>query len=48
MAKQRRVRWAADPEPHDYPAAAAYLGLCASHHIDEDADIPGRLVDLPA
>ncbi|MDB5065841.1 MAG: hypothetical protein JWM18_2275 [Chloroflexi bacterium] len=129
MAKQRRACWAAEPEPHDYPAAAAYLGLllphegvsavvdafgrtptthhrandllrasqlpllpvddpevvkdtkrmkagaalapvllvrgaipagrpltiadgyhrvCASYHIDEDADIPGRLVDLPA
>jgi len=129
VAKQRTVCWAAEPEAHDYPAAAAYLGLllpqdgvsavadafrrtptthhrandllrasrlpllpvddpevvrdtkrmkagaalapvllvrgaipagqpltiadgyhrvCASYHIDEDADIPGRLVDLPA
>jgi hypothetical protein len=129
MAKRRRVCWAAEPEPHDDPAAAAYLGLllpqagvsavlgafgqtatthhrandllrasrlpllpvddpevvrdtrrmkrgaalapvlllrgeiptdrpltvadgyhriCASYHIDEDADIPARLVDLLA
>ena len=28
--------------------ADGYHRICASYHIDEDADIPCRLVDLPA
>ncbi len=27
--------------------ADGYHRVCASHHVDEDADIPCRLVDLP-
>lgn len=27
--------------------ADGYHRICASHHLDEDADIPCRLVDLP-
>jgi hypothetical protein len=27
--------------------ADGYHHICASYHIDEDADIPCRLVDLP-
>ncbi len=28
--------------------ADGYHRICASYHVDEDADIPGRLVELPA
>jgi len=27
--------------------ADGYHRICASYHLDEDADIPCRLVDLP-
>jgi len=30
MAKGSKVRWAAEPEEHDYPAAGVFLGLVLS------------------
>jgi hypothetical protein len=27
MSKMLKIRWLKEPEPHDYPAAASYLGL---------------------
>lgn len=29
MTKSARVKWASDPQPHDFPAAAAFLALIA-------------------
>lgn len=41
MAKTRTILWKADPDAHDYPAAAAYLSLLA-----DDAMVARLLAQL--
>jgi hypothetical protein len=45
MAKTADVKWAQDPEEHDYPAAASYLGMLAD--ADLIADVVARLASAP-
>ena len=45
-----KKRWQDKSEDHDFPAAGKYLRyhrICASYPLDENAEIPCRLVDLP-
>lgn len=56
MSKKAELRWERNPAAHDYPPAATFLGLiadgyqrvCASYHLNEDAEIPRRIAELPA
>ncbi|AMM31296.1 hypothetical protein SA2016_0603 [Sinomonas atrocyanea] len=40
------VKWLDEPREHNCPAAESYL--CASHHTDENTDIPVMIADVRA
>ena len=45
MSKKTKIQWSEQPEAHDYPAAAAYLGLL--HDEKSTAKLVDRLRHAP-